>query len=189
MSITDEDLQEFEVKLSRLKIEYEQYFLGVLKREPQFLRGEVQRMIQQTLNRPPTNPRQKFKFNTLVSRFQCYRQLWERTLRKIEEGSYERHLFKANLRDQERGVPNPRVAPDAANGGAAPAGIQKLYNAFASARGKTGEGMGDLSPSKLAAVVKKQTSELRRQHGKGKLKFKVVVEDGRARLKATFVPS
>ena len=49
--------------------------------------------------------------------------------------------------------------------------------------------MGDLTPGKLAALVRKQTSELRRQHGKGKLRFRVVVEDGRARLRATFVRS
>ena len=71
MSITDEDLQELDVKLARLKIEYEQYFLGALKREPQFLRSEVQKIIQMTLQHPPRAARQKFKFNTLVARYQC----------------------------------------------------------------------------------------------------------------------
>ncbi len=46
--------------------------------------------------------------------------------------------------------------------------------------------MGDFTPQKLAAIVKKQSTELQRQHGKGKLRFKVVVEDGRAHLRATF---
>ena len=145
-------------------------------------------MIQQALNRPPANVRHKFKFNTLVSRYQAYRQLWERTLRQIDEGTYERHVFKAKLRERERGVEEPRrlADPESPNGGAASAPIQKLYGAFAAARKKTGEGMGDLTPGKLAALVRKQTSELRRQHGKGKLRFRVVVEDGRARLRATF---
>ncbi len=188
MSLTTEDRQELEVKIGRLKIEYEHYFLGALKREPQYLRGEVQRMIQQALNRPPANVRHKFKFNTLVSRYQAYRQLWERTRRQIDEGTYERHVFKAKLRERERGVEEPRRIPDAKSRSGAPASapIQKLYEAFAAARKKTGEGMGDLTPGKLAALVRKQTSELRRQHGKGKLRFRVVVEDGRARLRATF---
>ena len=186
MSIADEGLQELEVKLGRLKIEYEQYFLGALKREPQFLRGEIQKMIQMTIQRPPRGARLKFKFNTLVSRYQCYRQLWERTMRQMEDGTHQRDVFKAKLRDQERDVGPPAPGPRTTNGAAPNAGIQKLYEAFASARRKTGERMGDFTPQKLAAIVKKQSSELRRQHGKGKLKFKVVVEDGHAHLRATF---
>ena len=107
-------------------------------------------------------------------------------MRQIEDGSYQRDVFKANLRERERGVRPPAPGPQPPNGVAPNAGVQKLYEAFASARSKTGEGMGDLTPQKLAAIVKKQSSELRRQHGRGKLKFKVVVEDGRARLRATF---
>ena len=104
----------------------------------------------------------------------------------MEDGTHQRDVFKAKLREQGPDVRPPAPGPRATNGAAPNAGIQKLYDAFASVRRKTGEEMGDFTPQKLAAIVKKQSSELRRQHGSGKLKFKVVVEDGRARLRATF---
>ena len=190
MTTVDDGLQELELKLGRLKIEYEQYFLGGLKREPQFLRGEIQRLIQQYLQRPPTNARQKFRFSSICSRYQSYRQLWERTLRQIDDGSYQKHIFQAELRERERrGSGEPFAPPEPVNGKSAGSHIERLYRAFAAVRKKTGEGMGDLTPSKLAALVKKQTAELRRTHGKGTLRFRVVVEEGRARLRATFVRS
>ncbi len=42
-----------------------------------------------------------------------------------------------------------------------------------------------LTPEKLASVVKKQEAALQKRYGVSKVSFRVVVEDGKAKLKAS----
>jgi len=61
-----------------------------------------------------------------------------------------------------------------------------LHGALLAARQKTGERTDDFTRERLAALVKKQTEAIRAQRGAdAKIKFKVVIEDNRAKLKAT----
>jgi hypothetical protein len=97
-----EDLQLLDVKLKQLRNEYEQYFLGSRRREPMLLRGEVQKIIVYYANVPIRNTANRFKFNNLRARYFALRRYWDRVLREIEEGRYERHLFRANLHERQR---------------------------------------------------------------------------------------
>lgn len=189
-----EDLQLLEIKLKQVKNEYDQYFLGSRKREPQQLRAEVQRITTYYSNISIQNTAQRFKFNSLRARFFTYRRLWDDTLRKMEEGRYARHLFKAGLRERERNeaqqrseeeaIRQSRDAPPAGAGAGAPDRLGELFERYKSAREKTGQGAAGLSREKLEGLVKRQTEALRARYGVEKVRFKVVVEDGRAKLKA-----
>jgi hypothetical protein len=188
MLTIEEELDELEIKINRLKMEYEQYFLGVLKREPYVLRGDVQKTIHRYLSAPPNQARTKFRFNSLCARYQSYRQLWGRTMRQIEEGTYRPHVLRAQMQGQ-RGEAKPSTGPPVpqTNAGAGVRAVDQLYEALTDARGKTGEGMGGLTREKLSEIVRAQTKELRAQHGSGKIRFKGVIEGKRARLRATVV--
>ncbi len=186
----EELLAELDHLLTRLRMEYEQYFAGAARREPQALRGKAQKLITRFVNEPPRNSGQKFRFNTLNSRFQIYRQLWGRTLREIEAGSYKPHRFRADMNERSanaaaepEGVttPTPRPVP-----GRARSGLEKLHGALLAARRKTGEALAGLDQEKLARVVAQQTAALRKQHGAdAKVTFKVSIEGGKAKLKAS----
>lgn len=187
----DEDLQLLEIKIKQCKNEYDQYFLGSRKREPQMLRAEVQRFITYYSNVSIKNTARRFKFNNLRSRFFTYRRLWDETLRKMEEGRYERHLFKAGLRERERNeaaqqAEEASIRQERAGGGEEAGGgaADQLFERYAAARRRTGQGDAGLSREKLSALVKKQTAALRSKYGVEKVRFKVVVEDGKAKLKA-----
>lgn len=189
MTEIEDDLKELEHKIKRLRLEYEQYFLGILKREPYVLKSDVQRRVNAYLSHPPTRSREKFRFNTLCARYQSYRALWGRTMRQIENGTYQRHLFRARVQGQATEVPGKSAAraPEPPASGAA-AAVDKLYKALAAARRKTGEGMQGMTPEKLAATLRRQTETLRKKHGSGKVRFRIVVEGNRARLRATVKP-
>ena len=182
----EEDLKELEINLNRLRVAYEQYFIGVMKREPSDLRAKVQKVITRLVNQPPRNSGQKFRFNQLNAKFQVYRQLWGRIMREIEAGTYRPRLFRAKLQNQ----PTPEASSGAKEspGPVQGAGLEQLHSALAAARKKTGESARDLTPEKLARIVRQQTRALRKQHGKGKVRFRVVIEDNRAKLKATMKP-
>jgi hypothetical protein len=184
---TETDLQMLDVKLKQLRMEYEQYFLGVRKREPQLLRGEVNKVVAYYANAPIRNTALRFLFNNLRARYFTHKRLWDETCRKIEEGSYERHLFKADLHDRERAAKRAKQSATAASGGPAGAanGEDALFAEYVGARGATGQGTGGLTREKFAALLRQQEEAIRAKFGAAKVNFRVVVEEGRAKLKAT----
>ena len=98
-----EVLKELENKVERLKVLYEQYFMGIEKMEPQVARKEVTRTmlsLQQTYIR---NTALRFKFNTMLQKWQIYVTYWNRVLREIENGTYVRHLQKAKRKAEREG--------------------------------------------------------------------------------------
>lgn len=183
----EEALDELEVKMKRLKIEYDQYFLGAMKREPAVLKGEIQKIIQRFLSTPLTNSRYRFRFNALVARYQCFRQLWGRTLREIEAGTYRGQKFRKQLEAREERAEPTRQKHLRSRDGLADTEVRKLYDALASAREKSGEGMSGLTPEKLGKIVSKTISDLRRRNPSGKIKFRIVRDGKRTQLKATVV--
>ncbi len=170
-----------DIKLKQLKNEYEQYFLGSRQREPNILRTDVQKMFAIYSNRPIQNTGNRFKFNNLRARFYAFRRHWDDTLRKIEDGSYERHVFKANLRVEEPDAPRSsasKKAPDEAKGSG------NLYEAYMSAREACGQATHGITEEGITTLLKKQEQQIRAKLGCDKVRFRVVVEDGKAKLKA-----
>jgi hypothetical protein len=141
-------------------------------------RGEVQKMFALYAQSPISNTGHRFKFNNLRSRYFSFRRHWDETIRKIEQGTYERHVFKARLHDRK---PEPPTVRPAANLGS---GASSIYDAYVSARQACGQETGSLSPQKLAAHLNKQEQAIRAKLGCAGVNFKVVVEDGKAKLKA-----
>lgn len=187
---TATDLQLLDVKLKQLRMEYEQYFLGARKREPQMLRGEVNKTVAYYANAPIRNTALRFLFNNLRARYFTHKRLWDDTCRKIEEGTYQRHLFQAELHEKERAAKRKRPgvvstttsAPEADSGDA-------LYAEYVGARSSTGQADASLTRDKFAALLRQQEEAIRTKFGAAKVKFRVVVEAGRTKLKATPVKS
>jgi hypothetical protein len=182
---TDEDLQLLDAKMKGLRLDYEQYFLGSRQRPPSQLRGEVQKMIAFYANVPIQNTALRFKFNNLRARFFSYRRHWDEVLRKIEEGTYERHLFKADLHERER--------TQRRRGGAAKKTVaepqvgarDELFEAYLSAREQCGQGAKGLTAEQFQRTLKTQESAIRDKYNCQSVRFRVVVEGGKAKLKAS----
>ena len=175
----EELLQLLDHKLSQLRRDYDQYFLGTRPREPVLLRGEVQKHIVVLTNQPIQNTALRFKFGSICSRYQAFRRQWDETLRKIEAGTYERHRFKAKLHGVGSGgagaqAPDPKRAED------------DLFQSYQDARLACGQNVKGLTRDKLEGVLERQRSQLRKKYGDdANFSFRVAVEQGKVRLKAT----
>ena len=178
----EEDLNLLDARLKQVRVEYEQYFLGTRKREPQLVRAEVQKIISYYANVPIRNTGHRFRFNNLRSRFFAFRRHWDDTQRKIEDGRYDRHRFQADLHARERGVTSEPACP-----GTKPASgdLDRLFEAWVEARATTGQPTAGLSRERLAAQLEQQTAAIRERFGASEVRFRIVIEDGRAKLKAT----
>ena len=181
-----EDLQLLDVKLKMLKNEYEQYFMGSRMREPSLLRGEVQKMVAYYANVPIRNTGYRFKFNNLRARFFAFRRHWDRILREIEEGRYERHLFRAKLREKDR---TDRPESPRAAAGSEQAEREEVFESYLAAREACGQSTAGITRKRLDALMEKQAAQLSTKLGCREVKFRVVVTDGKAKLKVSPVRS
>jgi hypothetical protein len=103
----DELLAELAVKIDRIKVLYEQYFMGIEKIEPQVARKEVSRTMLVLQQQYIRNTGLRFKFNMMLQKWNIYLTYWNRTLREIEQGTYVRHLQKAARAQATKGSELP----------------------------------------------------------------------------------
>lgn len=180
MSI-DEELKMLDIKLRQLKLDYDHYFLGSRPREPAMARAEIHKVVLRHSNTPILNTAARFKFNSINARYQALKRQWDLTLRQIETGTYKRHVFKANLHERERLADKSKETGTRAHGG----GDDNLFESYRDAAMACGQSVKGLTPAKLQAVVAKQEAALKKKLGCEKVAFRVVVEGGKVKLKAS----
>ncbi|MBP1728542.1 MAG: hypothetical protein H6Q56_915 [Deltaproteobacteria bacterium] len=175
-----EDVSFLEKSIAELVVKYEQYFLGIEKREPLKLCEDVERFIRRYNTATIINTMYKFRFNSLVGKFNSYRQYWTRTNRLIEEGKYSRDRFKMarHLAEGDQQPPADRHPKPPEND------IEIVYQHYLEARRKCNLSTDNLSRETMFAVIEKQREQLKSKHHCADVEFRVVIENGAPKLKA-----
>ena len=174
---SEDDIAELDRKVKQLKLDYERYFLGLRPREPVQLRGDVDKTLTLLSSKPIQNTALRFRYASICSRYQAFKRQWGETLRQMEAGTYTRHRFKARLHEPGEAAPAPQAA--AASG-------DDLYASYRDARLACGQPVENLSRARLDAIIASQRETLEKRFGAdARFRFRVVVEDGRAKLKAS----
>ena len=77
----DQQLSRMEDDIRKLKIDFDIFFNGATKRPPLEARARLESYIKRIADNRNLSYAQRYYFNTLVSRFTSYRELWRRTLK------------------------------------------------------------------------------------------------------------
>jgi hypothetical protein len=109
----EKEAQGVEEELEALKARYDQYFLGIERREPNRWREELRKKVMRLKGAFTRNTGLKFRIQSLHARFLSYERLWLRSAREKEEGTYRRDLFKARLRAKHEEPAPPPPSPKA----------------------------------------------------------------------------
>jgi hypothetical protein len=183
-------LEDIEQKTKELKHEYDLFFSGEIHIEPQKLRVEIRRMIRVLNAQFLTNTGQKFRFHSLQATFNSYQRLWDRILLEIEMGTYQPHRFKADYHvgkldkktrqvieseEHKRWMDMHHAKLKAVDD------MKELYETYLSARKSTAE-KGKVTYEAFTKSLKSQIPVLKEKLG-GPVKFKVTIEDGKAKVK------
>ncbi len=166
------ELNQIEQDMKSLEIAYEQYFMGVEKREPYQLRQKVTKQVRHLVNCYIPQVDLRFRVQGITSRFNSYAGHWDRTLRLIDEGKYERHtsrIKRAETRPQSK-----REAPVQD-----PMGI--LYDKLAKAHRDCG--MKVPSKEQVTQFIAKQQKIIREKFGERNVDFVVVTENNKPKIK------
>jgi len=92
--VIEELLELLDKTLDRVKVLYEQYFLGMQKQPPTHLHSDVERKLRDLTQMSIRNTALRYRFATLQQKFGSYNSYWRRTLKQIESGTYHRNLSK-----------------------------------------------------------------------------------------------
>ncbi len=199
MTTMPEELDALDVKIRRLKQEYEQYFLRILKREPLIHKKEIEGLILRYTNMTINNTADQFKLNCLMSRFNSYRQYWVRTLRAIEDGVYVRRAESGPIASQVSSMDwggisaphragNDREGPEEAQHRSpemesrAREDLTPLYNEYIEARKKNNINVKGLSKEKFLASVKNTRDRIARTYDVTETEVTVIEKDGQVKL-------
>lgn len=109
-------LHDAEVRLSRVKALYEQFFQGLEKLEPTVPRKELDRVLEILRKQQPRNTALRFRTQMLVARYGTYQTYWQRIARQIEEGTYRRDVVRVQQkrrREQAQAQAQTREEPSA----------------------------------------------------------------------------
>ena len=185
----DQEMTRLEAEIKRLEAEYNMFFAGRLPRLPWETRARVESLVKRYDRIPLKNTAQRFRFDTVQARFTKFCELWERNLRRQEEGR--------QIRGHRAVAEPPTRAADAAAGKADAETkvvhvaairdptreadqMQSLYEQLSQARKDAGA--QPLPFKQFAAVVKAQVSKL--GGDRAAVKFRVAVQDGKVTLAA-----
>jgi hypothetical protein len=198
----DRELQMLEMELKRLEADYNQFFAGRLPRLPWDQRARVDAMMKKFDRMHIQNTGDRFKFQTIQSRWAAFAELWERQMKAQETGRRPgRPVSRGpSLPPEPVRQPPPPVAPPAAPQSAAPSSseervvavasvadpraqadrVQSLYEQMAQAREDVGE--KPVPFERFTELVQAQVRKL--GDGGREVAFRVAVKGGKVTLTA-----
>ncbi|MBZ5535661.1 MAG: hypothetical protein LAO31_06865 [Acidobacteriia bacterium] len=103
----EEDLDLLTDDIRKLKIEYEIFFNGGSKKPPVDLRSRVEKILKKYGDTQKLNSHQRFRYNTLASRFSLFCDLWRNRMRAREEGN-DRRIHIEEIQEAPAPPPPPK---------------------------------------------------------------------------------
>jgi hypothetical protein len=196
---TEESLAAFEELLKKLKVQYHLFFVGSRKIPPLEDRKRCDRIVQEFARMRIRDNTVRFRFSTLLSRYNQLQELWNRQMREREEGpmeyqkrvqAYEEAEESLQGSSEEKPAPPPRprvtsgasdsyVQVTASNGNDA---MERLHEQLAAANQQLGKAPMPLE--QVRAMIQKQADTLRERYGVEAVAFRVEIVDDKIKLKA-----
>ena len=182
----EEELALLDDNIRRLKVEFDIYFGGGLKRPPYDSQWRVESMMKRLEGTRSLNYGQRFRLNQLSQNYAMFSDMWRVRIRRREEGTEG---------PRGRRVDTPGAPPAAA---AAPAGfrvqwqdpdkdsqkVDQLFNALVTAKKQIGESVDSINIDGFRRFVKNKTEQLKRDQRCQNVEYVVEIENGKVSLKA-----
>ncbi|MCA1732169.1 MAG: hypothetical protein LC732_01040 [Acidobacteria bacterium] len=194
----DEALAIFEESLRKLKIQYDLFFLGIRKLPPTEDRRRLENLVQELGRSRMRENAARFRYNTLLGRYNQFKELWTRQMREREEGPLDFRRRAAAMAEGDK--PSPSSEPDAPSAppstvtgrggesyvrvsdGSEAGAARVLFEQISEAQEKLGK--SGLSLQQVEKLVSSQMEMMRSRHSVQDVGFRVEIVDGKVKLKA-----
>lgn len=179
----DDQLSRLEEDIRRLKIEFDVFFNGCSKKPPYDTKGRVDTMIKRLGDDRTLTYAQRYRYNSLGSRYNAFRDLWRRTMQGREEGRDAGSAARASAKQQAvADFKRAEFVCDDAHKDVAL--VKDLYSALVEAKKACGEPVEDFSFPRFHRLIASQADGLKERLGCERVSFSIDVEGGRVSFKA-----
>jgi hypothetical protein len=190
-----DDLDRLDVSIRQLQVKWDLFFNGQEKKPPVDVQSKVEALIKQYANAEIRNSGDRFRYQSLSTRYSTFSELWQKKLRAREEGKpFGVHGLRAEQ------MPPPRSPALPPPGAAAPppgeirvsdplrdtAAVRALYERFVEERKRAGETRAPVFEN-FRDLIKQQTERIRAEKGAQAVDFRLETRDGKVSLKARIV--
>jgi len=183
--VIDEDLRNLDEWLRRLRVEYHIFFSGHRKKPPDALRFRVEKVVKKLSESSTMSLSQRFRYNTLVTRFYVFRDLWRRTqMEKEQDGTIVTSTGKHRAKKISKPEPAKEIAISIADPGTEAEKVRDLYEGLQSVRSKDTKGFPNISYRQFSDYIAAQTRGIREKSGCTSVIFRVLLEKDSIRFTA-----
>lgn len=179
----DDELGRLEDDIRRLKIEFDMFFNGASKRPPYDTKGRVETAIKRLGDDRSLSYAQRYRYNSLGSRYNSFRDLWRRTMQGREEGRDPGATARANAKEQAV-AEFKRTSFTCADAHKDVELVKNLYSALVEAKKVCGEPVEDFSFPRFHRLIASQADGLKERLGCERVSFSIDVEGGHVSFKA-----
>ena len=126
---------------------------------------------------------QRFRYNSLIARYNAFRDLWRRIMQGREEGRDQLSAARASAKQQARVAPEP-VSFVCADAHKDVETVKNLYESLIEAKTQCGEPTEDLSFPRFHSLIASKADGLKERLGCERVRFSVTIESGHVSFKA-----
>lgn len=176
-------LSDIEQQMKELEIAYEQYFAGVEKREPVRDREALAKRLRHFANRRITQTDLRYRYQNLATRFHSYSGYWDRILRLIDEGRYNRQQGVLAKPRPAAQAPEPEGAPEPAAGSSGKKEFEGIYRDLVAAHQACR--METPARDQIEQFLSRQQDVIREKFGDRPVEFRVDTSGGKPKIRVT----
>ncbi len=180
----DEELVLLEDSMRRLKIEWDMFFGGGVKKPPYDSQWRIETTIKRLDGSRSLNYGQRFRLNGMVQKHAIHSDLWRQKMKRREEGTEG----PRGRRVDTKPAPEPAAAPSFKVQWDDPEKdsekVGQLFSALVSAKKQLGENVNTINIDGFRRFVKQKTDQLKRDMRCQNVEYQVEVENGKVSLKA-----
>ena len=192
----EESLGRIETSIRQLKTQYDMFFAGAMPRQPYEVRKELETLINVIGNTKMQRFADRYRFNSLATKYQSMVELWNKMIRAKEEGRLRPGVPGFVEPVRRRPVdPTPPPVPAAKllpgdrftikEAGAQDPSLRLFYDKFLQASQQSGAARGSaVSFETFARQIGRKTAAMRVKSGCDAVSFSIVVKEGGVTLKA-----
>lgn len=179
----DDQLSRLEEDIRRLKIEFDMFFNGASKRPPYDTKGRVDTIMKRIGDDRSLTFAQRYRYNSLGSRYNAFRDLWRRTMQGREEGRDPGASARATAKEQAVAEFTRKdfICEDAHRDVEL---VKSIYGALVEAKKLCRESVDDFSFPRFHRLIASQADGLKERLGCERVSFSIDVEGGHVSFKA-----
>jgi hypothetical protein len=184
--VYDEDLENLESGLRRLKVEYHIYQSGSRKKPPDDLRIRVERLVKKLSESSDMSFSQHFRFSTLVTRYYAYKDRWRREAqnREMDLASRRKPMPETVAPAPSSQAPAEAIRISISDPKSEEEKVRQLYDVLIHLKRKeTPE--THLSYAQFAKYIAAQTLGLKKKYGCARVAFTIALDEDALRFTAT----